>query len=67
MAAGLRTLADAVEATPDLLSVAAESMAEDYMHARAPPPEDQVLSRRVCQSHCAHVAGYHHVSEFNSS
>ena len=42
LAAGFRALADAVEAAPELLSVAAESMAEDFVAARAPPDEGQV-------------------------
>jgi len=44
LTAGLRALADAVEATPELLSVAAESMAEDFVAARAPPDANQVCS-----------------------
>jgi hypothetical protein len=42
MAAGLRALADAVESTPELLSAAADSMAEEFLDARAPPADEQV-------------------------
>lgn len=42
LAAGLRALADAVEASPELLSLAADAMSEDFMAARAPPATNQV-------------------------
>ena len=39
VAAGLRELADKVEAQPDLVSKAADLMALDFMDSRAPPSE----------------------------
>ena len=47
LAAGLRSLADAIESTPELLSAAADSMAEDFLDARAPPADDQVHSQNL--------------------
>ena len=41
LAAALRALADAVEAQPELLSLAADAMSEDFMAARAPPAAGQ--------------------------
>lgn len=41
LAAALRALADAVEAQPELLSLAADAMSEDFMAARAPPTAEQ--------------------------
>lgn len=42
VAAGLRALADAVEAHPELLSLAADALSEDFMGARSPPTPDQL-------------------------
>lgn len=39
LAAGLRELADKVEAQPELLSKAADLMSLDFMDNRAPPSE----------------------------
>lgn len=42
VAAGLRALADAVEAHPELLSLAADALSEDFMGARSPPTPEQL-------------------------
>ena len=47
LAAGLRALAEAVEAQPALLALAADAMSEDFMASRAPPPPEQVRSLPV--------------------
>jgi len=45
VAAGLRELADKVEAQPELISKASDLMSLDFMDSRAPPSEVRRVSR----------------------
>ena len=43
LAAGLRQLADRIEAQPEMISKAADLMSQDFMDNRAPPAEVRLL------------------------
>ncbi len=47
VAAGLRELADKVEAQPELISKAADLMSLDFMDSRAPPSEVRLANMKI--------------------